>query len=271
MIKEAAGEDTALAEAINDLLLPLVKGYGSERSWVLLGTESLQTFGGSGFLQDYPIEQYVRDAKIDTLYEGTTAIQGQDLFFRKIVKDKGQALGYLSNEIQQFVAERGRQRSSQGRARAARQGPRGRAGHPRRGVPGPDVGQSGRRERRHHEHLQGGTEHDPPGLRARRHRRGVAAAARRRGGAGEAGRRRVGRRQGVLRGQGRCGVRSSPATSCRCWLASGPSPRTSTARSWISTRPASELTDPRSAQAPAPTRCGGFLHARPILERVGGE
>ena len=56
---------------------------------MLLGTESLQTFGGSGFLADYPLEQYVRDAKIDTLYEGTTAIQGQDLFFRKIVKDQG--------------------------------------------------------------------------------------------------------------------------------------------------------------------------------------
>ncbi|MBP2389741.1 alkylation response protein AidB-like acyl-CoA dehydrogenase [Aeromicrobium fastidiosum] len=79
MIKTAAGEDASLSEAVNDLLLPLVKGFGSERSWVLLGTESLQTFGGSGFLQDYPIEQYVRDAKIDTLYEGTTAIQGQDL------------------------------------------------------------------------------------------------------------------------------------------------------------------------------------------------
>ncbi|MGA9100963.1 acyl-CoA dehydrogenase [Aeromicrobium sp.] len=103
MIKEAAGEDTSLSEAVNDLLLPLVKGHGSERSWVLLGTESLQTFGGSGFLQDYPIEQYVRDAKIDTLYEGTTAIQGQDLFFRKIVKDKGQAIGHLAQEIQAFV------------------------------------------------------------------------------------------------------------------------------------------------------------------------
>lgn len=103
MIKEAAGEDASLAEAINDLLLPLVKGYGSERSWTLLGTESLQTFGGSGFLQDYPIEQYVRDAKIDTLYEGTTAIQGQDLFFRKIVKNKGQALGFLSGEIDAFI------------------------------------------------------------------------------------------------------------------------------------------------------------------------
>ncbi|GAA1744335.1 acyl-CoA dehydrogenase [Aeromicrobium alkaliterrae] len=104
-LKHAAGEDASAEEGINDLLLPLVKGYGSERSWVLLGTESLQTFGGSGFLQDYPIEQYVRDAKIDTLYEGTTAIQGQDLFFRKIVKDKGRAIGFLSNEIKQFIAD----------------------------------------------------------------------------------------------------------------------------------------------------------------------
>jgi alkylation response protein AidB-like acyl-CoA dehydrogenase len=100
---EHAGTNDDLATAVNDLLLPIVKGYGSERSWVLLGTEALQTFGGSGFLQDYPIEQYVRDAKIDTLYEGTTAIQGQDLFFRKIVKDQGRALGHLTQEIQAFV------------------------------------------------------------------------------------------------------------------------------------------------------------------------
>ncbi len=91
------------AERLNDLLLPIVKGYGSERAWVQLGTESLQTFGGSGFLQDYPIEQYVRDAKIDTLYEGTTAIQGMDLFFRKIVKDNGQALAALAGEVSAFA------------------------------------------------------------------------------------------------------------------------------------------------------------------------
>jgi alkylation response protein AidB-like acyl-CoA dehydrogenase len=95
----AAGEPDEEAERLNNLLLPIVKGYGSERSWVLLGTESLQTLGGSGFLADYPLVQYVRDAKIDTLYEGTTAIQGQDLFFRKIVKDQGRALTDLSNQI----------------------------------------------------------------------------------------------------------------------------------------------------------------------------
>ena len=100
---EVDTDATKLAAAVNDLLLPIVKGYGSERSWVLLGTESLQTFGGSGFLQEYPIEQYVRDAKIDTLYEGTTAIQGQDFFFRKIVKDQGKALGHLASEIQKFI------------------------------------------------------------------------------------------------------------------------------------------------------------------------
>lgn len=103
MIAEHEGRKDELAEAVNDLLLPIVKGYGSERSWVLLGTESLQTYGGSGFLQEYPIEQYVRDAKIDTLYEGTTAIQGQDFFFRKIVKDQGKALGHLAAEIQKFI------------------------------------------------------------------------------------------------------------------------------------------------------------------------
>jgi len=97
------GSAAALASRVNDLLLPIVKGVGSERAWVLLGTESLQTFGGSGFLQDYPIEQYVRDAKIDTLYEGTTAIQGLDFFFRKIIRDKGKAVTHLAMQVQEFV------------------------------------------------------------------------------------------------------------------------------------------------------------------------
>ena len=93
--------------ALNDLLLPVVKGFGSEKSWTLLGTESLQTFGGAGFTRDWPLEQYVRDAKIDTLYEGTTAIQGLDFFFRKIVKDGGRAIGLLGKEIQKFAESGG--------------------------------------------------------------------------------------------------------------------------------------------------------------------
>ena len=101
-ISAKAGAVDDLAVRLNDLLLPIVKGYGSEKSYELLAT-SLQIFGGSGFTQDYPIEQYIRDAKIDTLYEGTTSIQGMDLFFRKIVRDKGQALTKLLGDIQEFT------------------------------------------------------------------------------------------------------------------------------------------------------------------------
>jgi alkylation response protein AidB-like acyl-CoA dehydrogenase len=94
--------DAEVAIKVNDLLLPVVKGVGSEQAYAKL-TECLQTFGGSGFLQDYPIEQYIRDAKIDSLYEGTTAIQAQDFFFRKIIRDKGVALSYVAGQVDEFV------------------------------------------------------------------------------------------------------------------------------------------------------------------------
>ena len=102
-VAAAHGQDDEVAAGLNDLLLPVVKGVGSERSYEML-TLSLQTLGGSGFLQDYPIEQYIRDAKIDSLYEGTTGIQSQDLFFRKIVRDRGQAFGTLLGRIKDFAA-----------------------------------------------------------------------------------------------------------------------------------------------------------------------
>jgi alkylation response protein AidB-like acyl-CoA dehydrogenase len=103
-VEIAAHNGTDADEAIrrNDLLLPVVKGYGSERSYALLA-EALQVYGGSGYLQDYPLEQYIRDAKIDTLYEGTTAIQGNDLFFRKMYRDQFRAVTSLAAEIQDFV------------------------------------------------------------------------------------------------------------------------------------------------------------------------
>ena len=102
-----SGADAEMAERVNDLLLPIVKGVGSERAYQCL-TESLQTFGGSGFLQDYPIEQYIRDAKIDSLYEGTTAIQAQDFFFRKIARDQGRALQHVVGQIQEFLEAKSR-------------------------------------------------------------------------------------------------------------------------------------------------------------------
>ena len=96
------GVDLDAALRMNDLLLPIVKGVGSERSYEMLAV-ALQTYGGSGYLQDYPIEQYLRDAKIDTLYEGTTAIQGLDFFFRKMVRDQFKSIFYLGSQITETV------------------------------------------------------------------------------------------------------------------------------------------------------------------------
>ncbi|MGW4352893.1 acyl-CoA dehydrogenase [Nocardia sp. NPDC004582] len=104
-----SGADPELAAAVNDLLLPIVKGVGSERAYQYLA-ESLQTLGGSGFLQDYPIEQYIRDAKIDSLYEGTTAIQAQDFFFRKIARNRGVALGHVLTQVRRTAESDGPRR-----------------------------------------------------------------------------------------------------------------------------------------------------------------
>jgi hypothetical protein len=100
--QHVSGTDSEMAHRINDLLLPVVKGVSSERAYEIL-TESLQTLGGSGFLTDYPIEQYIRDARIDSLYEGTTAIQALDFFFRKIIRDRGQALEHVASQISRTI------------------------------------------------------------------------------------------------------------------------------------------------------------------------
>ena len=120
----AQGRSDEVAAGLNDLLLPVVKGVGSERSYEML-TLALQTLGGSGFLQDYPVEQYIRDAKIDSLYEGTTGIQSLDLFFRKIIRDNGQAFGALLGRIKDFAAAEG----GNGRLKAERAALAEAAGH----------------------------------------------------------------------------------------------------------------------------------------------
>ena len=97
-----AGVDADLAARVHDLLLPIVKGVGSEKSYQWIN-ESLQTLGGSGYLKDYPIEQYIRDTRIDSLYEGTTAIQSLDFVFRKIARDRGVALSHVAGQIAAFI------------------------------------------------------------------------------------------------------------------------------------------------------------------------
>ena len=162
IVGEHNGTDTTLDEAINDLLLPIVKGAGSERSYDQLA-QALQVFGGSGYLQDYPLEQYIRDAKIDTLYEGTTAIQAQDFFFRKIVRNKGAALGALSKEITDFlesIADEGRLKEERA---LLQKGARGLRRHRRGDVRPADERAGGR-----HQRLQGRPERDPAAAVGRR-------------------------------------------------------------------------------------------------------
>ena len=148
----------------------MVKGVGSERSYEML-TLSLQTLGGSGFLQDYPIEQYIRDAKIDSLYEGTTGIQSLDLFFRKIIRDNGKAFGALLAKIRDFAAADGgngrlkAERAALAEAAAHVEAMAGRHGGLPDGVGGP-----ARRD------LQGGAEHDQAADGARRPGHRMAAA-----------------------------------------------------------------------------------------------
>jgi alkylation response protein AidB-like acyl-CoA dehydrogenase len=96
------GVDADLAARVLDLLLPIVKGVGTEKSYQWIN-ESLQTLGGSGYLKDYPIEQYLRDTRIDSLYEGTTAIQSLDFVFRKIARDRGVALAHVAGEVSAFI------------------------------------------------------------------------------------------------------------------------------------------------------------------------
>jgi hypothetical protein len=108
MLLKAEGnrEEATQLDQRNDLLLPLIKGYSSEKAYELLSV-ALQVFGGSGYIMDYPMEQYIRDQKIDSLYEGTTHIQALDLFFRKIARDGGATLLALMEDIKATAAETG--------------------------------------------------------------------------------------------------------------------------------------------------------------------
>lgn len=87
-----------------DLLVPLVKAYGSDQGFRICET-AIQTYGGAGYIKDYPVEQYCRDAKIFSIYEGTNHIQAMDLVGRKLGQAGGQNLQAFLGDIQAFVVE----------------------------------------------------------------------------------------------------------------------------------------------------------------------
>jgi hypothetical protein len=86
-----------------DLLVPLVKAYGSDQGFRVAET-AIQVFGGAGYLKDHPVEQYCRDAKIFSIYEGTNHIQALDLVGRKLGQKGGANLQAYLKDINGFVA-----------------------------------------------------------------------------------------------------------------------------------------------------------------------
>jgi alkylation response protein AidB-like acyl-CoA dehydrogenase len=86
-----------------DLLVPLVKAYGSDQGFRVCET-AIQTYGGAGYTRDYPVEQYCRDAKIFSIYEGTNHIQAMDLVGRKLGQAGGANLQAFLGDVAKFVA-----------------------------------------------------------------------------------------------------------------------------------------------------------------------
>ncbi len=108
-VRALAGKDeakTAYHQGQVDLLVPLVKAYGSDQGFRVCET-AIQTYGGAGFTRDYPVEQYCRDAKIFSIYEGTNHIQAMDLVGRKLSQAGGSNLQAYLGEIATFVAKQG--------------------------------------------------------------------------------------------------------------------------------------------------------------------
>ena len=87
-----------------DLLVPLVKAYGSDQAFRVCET-AIQTYGGAGYLKDWPVEQYCRDSKIFSIYEGTNHIQSMDLIGRKLGQNGGANMQAFLGDVATFVAE----------------------------------------------------------------------------------------------------------------------------------------------------------------------
>jgi alkylation response protein AidB-like acyl-CoA dehydrogenase len=86
-----------------DLLVPLVKAYGSDQAFLICST-AIQVFGGAGYLRDHPVEQYCRDSKIFSIYEGTNHIQALDLVGRKLMQRGGANVQQFTKDVQTFIA-----------------------------------------------------------------------------------------------------------------------------------------------------------------------
>ncbi|MGM0454163.1 MAG: acyl-CoA dehydrogenase, partial [Thermodesulfobacteriota bacterium] len=97
------GEEKQKYGLLLEILTPVAKTYPSEMGNLAISA-GLQCLGGSGYCDDYGLEQYYRDCRIHPIHEGTTGIQGMDLLGRKVLMQKGQAFMHYVNEVQAAIA-----------------------------------------------------------------------------------------------------------------------------------------------------------------------
>jgi alkylation response protein AidB-like acyl-CoA dehydrogenase len=86
------------------LLTPIVKAFITDNAWIST-SEALQVFGGHGYIAEWGMEQYVRDARINMIYEGTNGVQALDLLGRKVLSNMGKDLTVLGAKIQETLAQ----------------------------------------------------------------------------------------------------------------------------------------------------------------------
>jgi butyryl-CoA dehydrogenase len=101
--KVLGGEDREKYHLLLEILTPVAKSYPSEMGIHSI-SQGLQCLGGSGYCDDYPLEQYYRDCRIHPIHEGTTGIQGMDLLGRKVIMKNGQAFFLYISELQDTIA-----------------------------------------------------------------------------------------------------------------------------------------------------------------------
>ena len=107
--KEIASEDDEVKKDSADLvalLTPIVKAFFTDNAWIAT-SHCLQVFGGHGYIREWGVEQFVRDARINMIYEGTNTIQALDLLGRKVLSDNGAKLKKFGKLVQEFVEEEG--------------------------------------------------------------------------------------------------------------------------------------------------------------------
>jgi hypothetical protein len=107
--KELSSPDEAVRRAAADevaLLTPIVKAFLTDNAWRAT-SECLQVFGGHGYIRESGVEQFVRDARINMIYEGTNTIQSLDLLGRKVLGDNGARLKAFGARIAQFIEDEG--------------------------------------------------------------------------------------------------------------------------------------------------------------------